>query len=303
MYSPKVTCVKATNNPFTKDSDVTMYTFKFQIPKFLVQELNKHRVLANSISSARAIPTKKLTSQEEHFVPEPFTRLKKGMRSNEPAENQEQAREVWNEAYKHAVKAANELTELGVHKQHANRLLEPFSYATVVLSGTEWENFFNLRMAPEAQPEMQVLAREIKECMEKTTPVNRRTHIPFIEDSEVEEAEKMGNQHILGDLLLISAARCARTSYISNVTGRETTYNEDLKLSKRLLDDNHLSPFEHQAFADTLEINAQANTGIPMLETFNRKHGWSNPHRHFNLYGWKPYRQYIERDQHRRWPR
>jgi len=37
------------------------------------------------------------------------------------------------------------LIEAGVHKQNANRLLAPFAWTTCILTGTEWENFFELR--------------------------------------------------------------------------------------------------------------------------------------------------------------
>ncbi len=38
-----------------------------------------------------------------------------------------------------------DLIKLGVHKQNANRLLAPFAYTTCIISGTEWDNFFELR--------------------------------------------------------------------------------------------------------------------------------------------------------------
>ena len=53
--------------------------------------------------------------------------------------------ERWLTARDNAVRAAKDLTEQGITKQLCNRLLEPFMYHTVLISGTEWENFFSLR--------------------------------------------------------------------------------------------------------------------------------------------------------------
>jgi cysteinyl-tRNA synthetase len=53
-----------------------------------------------------------------------------------------------------AVEQAERLLELKIHKQLANRLLEPFLWHTVIVTATDWSNFFALRANPEAQPEI-----------------------------------------------------------------------------------------------------------------------------------------------------
>ncbi len=54
-------------------------------------------------------------------------------------------KEWWLLARDKAVEVVTLLSVFGVTKQLANRLLEPFMYHKVLVSGTEWENFFNLR--------------------------------------------------------------------------------------------------------------------------------------------------------------
>jgi len=53
--------------------------------------------------------------------------------------------EWWLFARDKAVEAACIMYVFRVTKQLANRLLEPFMYHTVLVTGTEWENFFHLR--------------------------------------------------------------------------------------------------------------------------------------------------------------
>lgn len=53
--------------------------------------------------------------------------------------------EWWLLARDKAVECASIMYVFRVTKQLANRLLEPFMYHKVLVSGTEWDNFFNLR--------------------------------------------------------------------------------------------------------------------------------------------------------------
>ena len=44
-----------------------------------------------------------------------------------------------------AVQSAKNLSEFGLTKQIVNRLLEPFMWHTVIVTATDYENFFALR--------------------------------------------------------------------------------------------------------------------------------------------------------------
>jgi thymidylate synthase ThyX len=136
---------------------------------------------------------------------------------------------------------------LGVHKQVANRLLEPFAYVTSIISATEWSNFFKLRLAPDAQQEIQLLATKMKEAIDESRPdllSGTEWHVPYISAEELEECLAMGVP-VTEYLTKVSAARCARVSYVN--TSGVKDLNKDVELFDRLVSSGHLSPLEHVA--------------------------------------------------------
>jgi thymidylate synthase ThyX len=82
----------------------------------------------------------------------------------------------------HYTEATQAAGRLGVHKQLANRLLEPFSWHTVVVTATDWDNFFHLRCHPDAQPEFQKIAGMMRDVMEASTHnlYYGEWHLPYI---------------------------------------------------------------------------------------------------------------------------
>ena len=62
-------------------------------------------------------------------------------------------------------------------------------------------------------------------------------HLPLVQDDE--------RSIPLEDLKKISAARCARVSYLTHDGKRDI--EKDVELCERLLGERHLSPFEHVA--------------------------------------------------------
>lgn len=118
------------------------------LPRFILAELNTHRMLSKNSASSRAIPFNKMVEsvQNDPFIPIAWQKEHKGMQGSEYLEhgindlidNHLRARDF-------AVERAIEATQRGLTKQIANRYLEPFMWHTVLISGTEWENFFNLR--------------------------------------------------------------------------------------------------------------------------------------------------------------
>jgi thymidylate synthase ThyX len=132
---------------------------------------------------------------------------------------------------------------LGIHKQWSNRHLEPFMYTKGVFTTTKkgLSNFLALRQAPDAQPEIKVLADLIygayKESVPKLLGPND-WHLPYVTDAEFKN-------HSIKHCIKISASRAASVSY------RPLVANVD-KIWPRLgLDGNnpnvHASPAEHQA--------------------------------------------------------
>jgi thymidylate synthase ThyX len=146
---------------------------------------------------------------------------------------------IWNDAMFDAIKHAEKLLDLGVHKQIANRLLEPFAHMTTIITATEWANFFNLRAHKDAQPEFQVLAFKMLEAYVGSTPRELEPgqwHLPFADKYVPEGLDVLS-------LLKIVAARCARISYL-NFEG-DLDHDKDYVLHDDLKDNGHMSPFEH----------------------------------------------------------
>lgn len=258
-------------------------TFQVDAPRILLAEINTHRVLAKSAASSRAIPVEKRIEMvsKEPWYPLEFGKNRKGMQSTEELEGDEaaKARAVWGQAIEDAVWRATQLTEIGLHKQFANRVLETYAYYTGVITGTEWDNFWWLRTSPDAQPEFRELACMMKEAYDKSVPRQTTLHTPFVDRDEF---AKDVPHSTVGK---VSAARCARVSYYSLKTGKRSTMEEDLELYAKLTSEKgaHLSPFDHPASAD-----------IARKSPHDDKWYWCNPSVHRHNYGWIPYRVDVE---------
>lgn len=185
-------------------------TFEITFPRFILAELNTHRMLSRNSASSRAIPTEKQIAKVEEapFVPV-FNARVKGMGVGEPLSphEQEQAQHEWLIAARYALTAAARL--LHVDKSRANRLLEPFMWHTAIVSATEWDNFYALRDHEAAQPEFRTIAHMMREAQKLNIPKQLGWggwHLPLVfwEDE---------NQVTNSLLPSVSAGRCARVSY------------------------------------------------------------------------------------------
>ena len=126
-------------------------TYLLTFPKFILAELNTHRVFSKNSASSRAIPFEKMVKmvKEDPFIPIAWQKDHKGMQGSEYAQypDIEDFKVIWLEARDNAIKSA-QLAQTGrvkLTKQLCNRLLEPFMWHTVLLTGTEFKNFFELR--------------------------------------------------------------------------------------------------------------------------------------------------------------
>ena len=114
---------------------------------------------------------------------------------------------------------------------------------TVVITATEWDNFLNLRCAPDTSRPLRLTAIAIREALVASTPTPIPVggwHLPFIRPEDRAECAPE-------DLIPISTARCARVSYLTHDGRRD--HIADLDLYARLLNGGHMSPFEHPAQA------------------------------------------------------
>jgi len=125
-----------------------------------------------------------------------------------------------------------------------NRLIEPFMWHKVIMTGTEWDNLFNLRTHTDAQEEIRTAAIEMKEKYEASTPTLLEVgewHLPFIQPEEKEWAK--ANPELARDAV---TARCARVSYLTHDRAK-LDLEADYKLTAGLRKRGHMSPFEHAA--------------------------------------------------------
>jgi thymidylate synthase ThyX len=190
------------------------------------------------------VPTAKLIERvlKDPAVPLEWGKNKAGMSASDvlPGDVAQEAERAWLSARDAAVAHAQRLLALDVHKQELNRLLEPFLWHTVIVSATEWENFFELRCAPNAQPEIRAAALLMLEARNASVPQPLdygEWHTPLLQPDE--------GMLDLETRRRVSAARCARVSYLTHQGLREL--ERDLELYDRLRGDRHLSPFEHVA--------------------------------------------------------
>lgn len=261
---------------------IRLITMELNYPRFIHAELMTHRVFSRNASSSRAIPTKRALRmiRENPAVPASWRMNQAGMQGYEHATEEValQAQTVWLNAMEDAIRHAEEMDALGIHKQVVNRICEPFSHIKVVLTSVYWDNWDGLRNHHAADPTIMALAVKIAEARAASTPKKLEAgqwHLPYI------TAEDLGT-HGVDTCKKISAARCARVSY-NNHDGTATDPEKDIALHDRLLVDQpiHASPAEHQATPDF---------------KLNHRGMWMNPKRHGNLHGWQQYRKFLENE-------
>ncbi|WP_298616115.1 FAD-dependent thymidylate synthase [uncultured Thermosynechococcus sp.] len=225
---------------------VRLVTLQLTYPRFIHSELLTHRVFSRNSASSRAVPVTKMMAQVEEnpVIPYHWGQNQPGMQARQESEHKEAAKEIWLKTRLAVLEGARQLHELGIHKQVVNRMLEPWMWMQTVVSSTEWDNFLRLRNHPDAQPEMQALAKLIQHLLEthEPTPVAvGEWHLPYIDAHERE-------RYSLEECKYMSVARCARVSYYLR-DGRRSDPEADLALYHRLAgaDPKHLSPLEHVA--------------------------------------------------------
>lgn len=220
-------------------------TFELQYPSFIHPELLTHRVFSRNSESARAVSIdKRIEELENGFLPI-FTSEQKGMVSEKCILDDNLEYELkthWEGSREDSITTAWNFHYLEVHKQHCNRILEPYCLKRTILSGTDFCNFFDLRLHNDAQPEMWILAKLMYDEYMKQEKIQTlhegEWHMPYTPE----------NTKPSYDEIKICIARCARVSY--NTHNKEFSDEAQIKLFDRLLENKHLSPFEHIAQVD-----------------------------------------------------
>lgn len=266
--------------------NIRLITMELCYPRFIHSEFMTHRVFSRNASSSRAIPIAKMlkTIKETPAVPVEFGSNKPGMQAGDEVEDTELALAYWLEAAQNAVMSAEDMARVGVHKQITNRLIEPFQFIKVVVTATEWNNFYELRNHEAAQPEIHELARVMLEAESLSIPeplaVNQ-IHAPYTTPQERMDL-------YAATLHMLSTARCARVSYL-NHDKSDPDLDKDRALHDMLLEAVHMSPFEHSAhpmFGYSKDMHGRLESGVTHTDTKNNN--WSG-----NFNGWIQYRQQL----------
>lgn len=305
--------------------DKVLSTLLLRYPRFIHAEFMTHRVFSRNAASSRAIPVKKLIQDviDNPVIPLHWGKNQPGMQAHEECDaplnvsdtiwgesgNYPFKRdEAWLLAMAAAVDMARAFSDAGYHKQVVNRLLEPFAHITVLVSSTEWDNFLELRDHEDAEPHIRMLAQEIRKCIERKDDIQTlrpgQWHLPFVEDEAADhwmdvygggqgyigDDLKKAQQSCLSDMIKLSVARCASTSY-KTVDGFDMTIERAVQLHDKLVAARpiHASPAEHVAQADRWDTGEFGGGIVGLNET-----GWATPEEHGNFIGFRQYRKKLE---------
>jgi hypothetical protein len=288
------------------DHGKRLATYQLRYPRFIHAELMTHRVFSRNASSSRAIPVAKLIAEVRHSpaMPIHWGKNQPGMQANEECDELIIVPEALHEAYgkycgfgdivlpkpqkterEHfwqflgwlQTLGAEAFATAGYHKQIVNRRLEADSHISVILTATEFDNWNELRAHKDAQPEIHKLALCMQEAERASTPVFRPRdrliadawHLPYV---TAEERANFHDQPLF--LAKLSAARCARVSYL-NHDGSLPDPVKDIDLYEKLVGGRplHASPVEHQAYP------------LPLATQQSK-----------NFFGWRQHRELVEHD-------
>ena len=245
-------------------SGIRLTTLELQYPRIIHSELMTHRMLSRNAASSRAIPFEKMLKQLDG-KPVRFGAANKGMQDKGEdfdgvvyweGDYPVSAKDFWDIVKDDAVDSANMLYQAGYHKQVYNRLLEPFQMIKTVVTATEWNNFFHLRLDGAADPTIYELAHCMKEAMDKSVPQELQPgewHLPYVlfnreyptNEAAYSFVDPYDKDLTLDQAVKVSAARCAAVSFRNEDYGLEKC----LEVYDRLVGDErvHASALEHQA--------------------------------------------------------
>lgn len=241
--------VRILKDSISPDS-VRLTTLEVTLPRLVLSEFNTHRMFSRNSASSRAIPVEKMLKRvkDDPFIPIHWGANQKGMQADKEidADVRLLATSDWLNARDRAVEQVELLLERGIHKQITNRLLEPWLWQTIIVTATEWDNFWGLRCNKDAQPEIKHAADMMKETYDASFPDGvdyEDWHLPLVEKSEAFDLLVGGMSR--DDLVKVSVGRCARISYLTHDGKRDPI--ADIALADRLRSSGHMSPWEHAA--------------------------------------------------------
>lgn len=236
-----------------------MTTMEIEYPRFILAELNTHRMLSKNSASSRAIPVKAMHEQIKAAPAGPvyWGKNQPGMQAKTELTDNDLAdvKFMWQRAMQDALHWAWAMSDrVGLHKQIANRVTEPWMTMKTVISGTEWTNFWWLRAHADAQPEIHELAIKMRDAYTQSTPQLLNPgewHVPYVNtyrsiiNNELLYSDNKGDDITAEEARIISASCCAQVSYRKN----DDSFDKAKKIYQQLIESEpaHASPVEHQA--------------------------------------------------------
>lgn len=284
-------------------------TFELEYPRFIHAEFMTHRQFSRNAASSRAIPIAKMIElvKENPAMPIHWGKNQSGMQANEqlPYDDITEAMDTWLWSCGNSIIAVNMLNELGLHKQVANRLLEPFQNIKVVCTATSYDNFFHLRYHKDAQPEIQELARKMYQHLQISKPQELsygEWHLPYVASMRDEKGQLLYFTYLddgfrqfltLEQAQKISCSCCAQVSYRKT----DDSLEKAIAIYDKLVNSQpvHASAFEHCAtptdifkysLIDTNSLLEDGITGLSYGEKCSLISG--------NFTNWIQYRQLIK---------
>lgn len=304
---------------------VRLTSIEVEYPHAIHKDMMTHRALSRNFQSFRAFPPEKVIEKIEidPFIPESFDYRVKGMGQGDALDDLRamEAHTLWMHHIEASLSTAEAMIEMDLAKAQVNFVLQDLTSIRGIITATEWDNFWGLRLAineetgkPYARPEVYKAARMMKDAFDASTPTPLKPgewHVPYIDVNDFAHHWKGGDANDFWDatedtikaygfdwerLKKISTGRCARISYLTHDGKRD--WAKDIQLYADLKGDLHMSPFEHQA---TPMGNATKLSGVTLSaglvaqmvvnrETFEGKFGrlWSG-----NFRGWEQHRKEI----------
>lgn len=298
------------------ETGVRLTTFEIEYPRIVMSEFNTMRAISKNSSSSRAIPVSKMLDHTKNINLKPiyFGSKKSGMQAGDElvGEDLQYAQDVWEGALNSAVGQAKLLDDCGVAKEVTNRLVEPFQLVKVVCTATDWDNFFNLRLHPDSDPNICMLAYKMYESMIHSKPQllkEGQWHLPYVNSAKSDALDSMGNRYedleyyvgdfnflSLEDAIKYSAASCASVSYrTEGMTLEKADKIFDMLIDAEVI---HASPFEHLGTPIKPKYDELGCVRVNCSESESWEEGITHRNRQGdlcsgNLRGWIQYRHLL----------
>ena len=241
-------------------------TMEIEDPRIIHSEFMTHRLFSRNSASSRAIPVSKVNERvlSDPAMPARFGKNQAGMQDcggnyealvKHPRTGELLSPEdAWRFAAKDAALWSGAYSDAGYHKQVCNRLTEPSQWMKVVVTATDWDNFFWLRCHKDADPTMKDLADKMlavyNEALENAMEMKAgEWHVPYVERKRDKDGKLC--YYVEGEEVDVEVAKQVSTSCCAQVSYRllDSSVDKASSIFAKFADAErvHASPFEHQA--------------------------------------------------------